>query len=120
MDAVARLHDLPGVALLGALLALAIAAGARWLAGREPAPWLDAVRRLLLIVVVVESALGLALALRGAGPDEWIHWVYGVVIVLALLAPASLQIDRPQARSAVLAVGALLGAVMAWRLIGSG
>ena len=120
MEAVARLHTLPGVVLVGALAALGVAAAIPWLRRREPAAWVDAVRRALLLVVVVEAALGLALALRGAGPAEWIHWLYGLVIIVALLLPAVVRTPDGRTRSALLAGGAAVGAVMAWRLMGSG
>lgn len=121
MEAVARLHSAPGVALLAALAVLASVATALWLLRREPAPWVDLARRVLLILVVVEAALGLVLAARGSAPAEWIHWLYGIVIVVALLLPTTVSSARtPRHRTGLLAVGALLGAFMAWRLMGSG
>jgi len=121
VEAVARLHSLPGAALLVALAVLSASAATLWLLRREPAPWLDGARRVLLAAVVVEAALGLALALRGAAPAEAIHWVYGAVIVVALLLPATALADRaPRRRTGLLAGAALLATFMAWRLIGSG
>lgn len=121
MEAVARLHTLPGLALMGALIVLALVSAALALTDRAPTPWLDFARRVLLGIVVVEAAVGLVLALRGSEPNEWIHWLYGGLIIAALLTPPSIvSAGTPRARSGVLAVASLLAAVLAWRLWGSG
>jgi hypothetical protein len=114
------LHAAAGPALLIALVAFAAAAAAGAVTGRVPRP-LERVRQVLLGVVVAQAAIGLALALRGTAPAEWIHWLYGGLIVLALLAPGMLADDVPVARrAAVLTGGAVLAVVMAWRLGASG
>ena len=114
------LHAVTGPVLLIALLALAAVAAACAIAGRLPRA-LDLARQVLLAIVVAQAAIGLALAVRGAAPAEWIHWIYGGVIVAALLVPGSLHTDLPEARrAAVLAGGAGLAVIMAWRLGASG
>jgi hypothetical protein len=114
------LHAAAGPVLLIALLALAAAAVACAVTARLPR-FLEIARRVLLGLLVAQAATGLALAVRGAAPAEWIHWLYGGLIVLALLGPGVLADEVPVARrGAVLAAGAVLAVVMAWRLGASG
>lgn len=84
-------------------------------------PLLDVVRRIALVVLVAEAAIGLALAVRGTGPAELLHWVYGAAVVGVLLVPAALpEGTAPRLRSWSLAAGAVIAAVLVWRLWASG
>lgn len=105
-----------GVALLG-LAAVSAAAAIR---NRAPGA-LDLVRRAVLVVLVAQAAIGLALAVRGTGPDELLHWIYGVVVVAVLLLPGAMPDDgAPAMRSWALAAGSVVGAILVWRLWASG
>jgi hypothetical protein len=119
IEAIANLHAALGIALLAMLAALAGAAAFSALSGRSWAA-LRTIRRVALGIVAGQVGLGLALALRGDGPAEAIHWIYGGGIVLALLAPSIVEPATRRGREAVLVVGTLLAAVFAWRLWGSG
>jgi heme A synthase len=121
MEALTRLHTLPGFVLVAGLALLALMAGVLALLDRPPLPWLDFARRAVLGVIVAEAAIGLVLAFRGSEPEEWIHWLYGGIIIAALLLPATIVTDgTPRVRSAALAGAAGLAAILAWRLWGSG
>ena len=121
MEALARLHTFPGLVLVAGLAVLALMAGALALLDRPPMPWLDFARRAILGIIVAEAAIGLVLTLRGSEPEEWIHWLYGGIIIAALLLPATLVTNgTARSRSAALAGAAALAAVLAWRLWGSG
>jgi hypothetical protein len=110
-------------ALAGPLLPLALLVLGAWAAAlaasRRPPGALDTVRKVVLALVAVQAAIGLAIALRGAAPAEWIHWVYGPAIVAALLVPGGLVLP-PERRSAVLAAASIFAALLAWRLWASG
>ena len=117
---VTQLHAVIGPIVLALVALLALGAAVLAARGRSPES-VEWVRRVILGIVVGEAAIGLALAVRGSGPSEAIHWLYGGVIVLALLVPGALRADLPAAqRSSALAVGASLAAVIAWRLGASG
>ena len=121
MELLARLHTLPGLVLVVGLGVLAVMAGLLAVLDRPPMPGLDFARRVILGIIAAEAALGLVLTLRGAEPDEWIHWLYGGIIIAALLLPATLVTNgTPRSRSGALAVAAALAAILAWRLWGSG
>lgn len=115
-----QLHAAIGPVVL--VLAVVLGAAAAVLASRGSSPqWVEWVRRAVLGIVVVGAAVGLALAVRGSSPGEAIHWVYGVGIIVVLMVPGTLRADMPPGRrSGALAVGALLAAVLAWRLGASG
>lgn len=103
-----------------ALVGLAVIAAVSAVRDRWPAA-LDALRRVLLVVLVAQAAIGLALAVRGAGPSELLHWVYGGVVIGALLVPGSLAAETdPRRRSWAMAIGSAMGAVLVWRLWASG
>lgn len=118
--AVNDLHAALGPFLMVLVAALAVAALVAVALDRAPA-LLDGARRVLLGLVVAQAAIGLALAARGPGPSELLHWVYGLVIVLALLVPGMLRLELPAGRrAAALAIGSVLAVVIAWRLGASG
>lgn len=99
--------------VLAALGATAAVAAAR---GRAPEV-LERLRVGTLIVLVAQAAIGLALALRGGGPAEALHWVYGAAVIGILLVPGALAPQMATARrSAVLAGACAVGAVLVWRL----
>lgn len=119
MEAVTWLHGMAGLVLWGALAGLAALA---LLALRVPVAgrWADTARRLLLGLLVAQVAIGLVIALRGGAPAETIHWLYGAAVILVLLAPGALAESMAPRRAAFAAGAAVLGAVFAWRLWGSG
>lgn len=105
---------------MAALAGLAIAAAILAALDRD-ARLVEWARRVALGLLVAEAALGLALAFRGAAPDEWIHWLYGVAIVVVLLLPGGLRPELPaRARSGAVALGSAVAAAIAWRLWASG
>lgn len=106
-----------GVALLGLAAVSAIAA----MRNRAPEV-LDLLRRAALVVLVAQAAIGLALAVRGTGPSELLHWVYGAVVLAVLLLPGATMTDEwaPAMRSWALAAGSAVGAILVWRLWASG
>lgn len=114
-------HATLGTVLMPAFVALALGAGiAAWRRASPDAVQL--VRRILLAVAVAVAAIGLALAVRGSAPDEWLHWLYGVLLVAVLLGPAAIALAGADRRREALAVAgaAALAAVLAWRLGASG
>lgn len=114
------LHALIGPALLLLLVGLAAVATVCAVRGSSP-DWLDLARRAALAALVAQAAIGLALAVRGDAPREWLHWVYGVAVTVALLVPGMLRPELPEGRRATaMAVGAALAAVFAWRLGATG
>ena len=118
-DAAAQLHALLGVAALVLLVGLVLGAAAVVLTGRGRAAF-DGARRIALGLVVAQAAIGLALALRGREPAEGIHWVYGGAVVLALLAPSSVEPASMIARRWLIVGSSVLAAIFSWRLWGSG
>ena len=119
IEAIAQLHATLGIALFGLLSVLTLVAIGVVVGGRG-AEALALARRVALGLVAAQAAIGLAVAVRGRGPAEGIHWLYGVAIILALLAPSSLEPSSERGRTAVLVGSTLLAAVFAWRLWGSG
>ena len=119
IEAIARLHAALGIALLALLVLLAASVALAVLTGRST-DRVGGVRRLVLGVIVAQVAIGLTLALRGDGPAEGLHWLYGGAIVLALLAPSAVEPPTRRGRDALLVAGTLLAAIFAWRLWGSG
>lgn len=115
-----ELHAAIGPAITAALLLLSVAALASLRLPRLVSP-VDAARRASLAVLAAQVAVGAALAARGAAPAEGIHWVYGALIVAALLIPGMLPADTGTGRRAATLAGAsLFSVVMAWRLGASG
>ena len=114
------IHGISAPLAMVALTALAVAAAVLSALDRESRV-LEWARRVALGVLVAEAAVGLALAVRGAAPDEWIHWVYGVAIVAVLLLPGGLRPELPaRARSGAVALSSAIAAAIAWRLWASG
>jgi hypothetical protein len=115
-----QLHGAAGSVLLGASVALALTALGAAVAGGAP-PWLDRLRVALAVGIVAQAAIGLALALRGAGPAEAIHWVYGAVLIAVPVAIGALAASVPaRVRTGALAGGATVMAFLAWRLAATG
>lgn len=113
-----ELHGLAAPLLVGILAVMGAAAAALSVAGRAPGA-LDVARRVVLVVLVAQAAIGLALAVRGNAPSEGIHWLYGGAVLVVLLLAGSLE-GTPARRSAALAVGSVLAAALTWRLWTSG
>lgn len=102
---------------LAGIAGLAVVAAVR---DRFPAP-LEWLRRAALVVLVAQASIGLALAVRGGGPSELLHWIYGAVVVGVLLLPGMLEATTaPGRRSWALAAGCAVGVVLVWRLGASG
>ena len=102
------------------LAAIAGVAAVAAIRDRFPAP-LEWLRRTALVVLVAQASVGLAIAVRGEGPSELLHWIYGAVVVGVLLAPGALAPDGPPGRRAwALAAGSAVGVVLVWRLWASG
>lgn len=119
IEAIARLHAVLGIALLALLVLLAVTVAVAVLTGRST-DRIGGLRRLVLGAIVAQVAVGLAVALRGEGPAEGLHWLYGGAIVLALLAPSAVEPTTRRGRDALLVAGTVLAAIFAWRLWGSG
>jgi hypothetical protein len=114
------IHGVTAPLAMLALGVLAVAATVAAALGRATQV-LEWTRRVVLAVLVAEAAVGLALAVRGARPDEWIHWLYGVAIVVVLLLPGGLRRElSPRARSGALALSSAVAAALTWRLWASG
>jgi hypothetical protein len=120
VEVVTRLHAVAGPALLVGLAVLAIACAILALLDRAPRV-LEALRLVALALLVAQGVLGLVLVLRGDGPREFLHWIYGVAIVVVLLLPGGLD-PAPSARvrSGTLAGAAAIGVLLAWRLWSTG
>jgi hypothetical protein len=114
-------HVAVGALLMPAFGALAVGAGL--LSWFRASPHIaQLARRALLAVGVAVAAIGAALALRGSAPDEWLHWLYGALLLAVMLAPAALTHPSTDRRleSLSVAVAAAVAAVLAWRLGASG
>ena len=115
-----QLHGALGIAVIGASVLFALAAFATNAMDRSPR-WLDGVRLVIAALAVVGASTGFALALAGTGPSEWIHWLYGVLMVAVPVMAGSVDFGAStRARSIGFGVAGVVMALIAWRLAASG
>jgi hypothetical protein len=114
-----QLHAIAGLLVAVGCVAFAVVA---WISvGGVAAGLAGGMRVTVAALAVMAGALGLALALRGNGPAEWLHWVYGAALVLVPVAAGTFVTDRSErGRSVALAVTGTLLAVIAWRAVVTG
>lgn len=114
------LHGISVGAAILLLTLMALAAGVIAALDRRSRV-LEWARRIALVLLVAEAAVGLALLVRGGAPDQSIHLLYGLVIVLVLMIPGSVAAElSPRGQSGALALASAVAAALAWRLWGSG
>ena len=115
-----QLHAALGIAVIGTSVLFALATVAAYATGRSP-KWLDGIRLVIAGLAVTAASTGLALALTSTGPSEWIHWLYGVLIVATPVMAGSVGLDATaRARSIGLGAAGVIMALIAWRLAASG
>ena len=115
-----QLHAALGLAVIGMSVLFALAAFASNAMDRSPR-WLDGARLVIAVLAVTGASTGLALALTGKAPSEWIHWLYGVLIVAAPVMAGSVDLGASaRARSIGFGVAGVVMALIAWRLAASG
>jgi heme A synthase len=117
---VAGLHAAAGLAAMGVAGFLAVAAGlAAWLDR-----WHEPAGRLAWVVVAffgAQAIVGLAVMLLGDDPDEGLHLLYAVALVMVVPFGLSLVTDAPpRIRSGVLAAAGVVALLLAWRLMVTG
>jgi hypothetical protein len=116
---VTLLHAAGALVVFAAAAIGTLAAGAAGLRGG--AGWVDALRKGVTAVVVVEAAIGAVAYLSGARPGEPLHLVYAVAAIGLLPLAAIFASEAPaRPRSWVLAgaLGILL--LVLWRLSSTG
>ena len=116
MDAILGVHGRVATALV--LYYVAIGAWALWLGVRNtgPTPGLRGAIAIAVIASVVQGALGVAVFVLGRPPQDSLHLLYGVTLVVAMPLAASLVRDRSaRAQSFALGLAALFTAGLAIR-----
>lgn len=117
---VTQLHALGGIIVMMLALGYGFLGVMIWLTARAPR-WVDAAWLGLLVLLIAESALGLARAWSGGRPSEFTHWIYGGVSLALLLASATfVAAAPPRLRGAVMAGSGLVLVLLGWRLAGTG
>lgn len=116
-----QLHATIGFLILLAGLLFAVAGAiVAWL-GHGGDVWIARLRLWLEAVLVVQVVIGALVFLTGARPTEWLHLVYGVVILAVIPLATTFASDAPpRARSGVLAVAGVVILLLAWRLLSTG
>ena len=115
----AQVHAIVGLLVVGGCVAFAIVA---WLSVAGVGSRLaDGFRIGVAGLAVVAGAIGLAVALRGDQPGEWLHWIYGAALVVVPVAAGALATERTErGRSVVLAITGTLLIAIAWRAMATG
>ncbi len=108
------------VVVTAALLFTLSAAIIAWL-DRGGHDWIVRLRWAVEALLVIQVGIGALTYVAGSRPGEWLHLVYGIVILAVLpLASTFASEAPPRARSWVLAVGGLVIVLLAWRLLSTG
>jgi hypothetical protein len=115
------LHLLLTLATLAAILVVTGEAAVRLLRGRPPGPLADRSLAVVLILVAMASAGGLALLVGGHRPREWWHAMYAA-FALAMIPLADSITLRANARWKALArlIGGLIALEVIVRLFQTG
>ena len=115
----AQLHAIAGYVVVGGCVVFAIVA---WISVAGIAQGLAGALRVgVAALAVVAGAIGLALTLRGDQPAEWLHWVYGAVLVVVPVVAGTIVAERSErSRSVLMAITGTLLAVIAWRAVVTG
>jgi heme A synthase len=83
---------------IGVLCANALAAGwgaVAWLRG-DPSVWFWYLLRVAQVVVVAQVALGLWLLISGNQPEDELHYLYGVTILVVTMVSEGMRIGAAQ------------------------
>jgi hypothetical protein len=116
----AELHGLGSAITLAAIAAFGVAAAVVAVADRFHDA-LGRLRTLLLVVIGLQVLVGAGTWLSGVRPRDDLHMLYGVVLLAVLpLADNFAEEAPPRARAGVLAVAALVGLALVWRLSSTG
>ena len=116
MDAILSVHGRVAAALV--LYYAAIGAWGLWLGVRRtgPTPGFRGAIAIAVIASIVQGALGLVVLVSGRPPQDSLHLLYGVALVVAMPLAASLVHDRSaRGQSLALGVAALFTAGLAIR-----
>jgi hypothetical protein len=115
------LHNLLGLLSVVAMGGVAVEAGVRTTTGAVPGRWADRAGTILVLLVVVTAAGGVALLLGGYRPHEMLHIIYAALFLATVPVADSLVRQRaPRARGGARLLGALVGLGIAFRLFTTG
>lgn len=84
-----------GIAVLCANAVVAAWGAVAWLRG-EPSVWFWYLLRIAQVVVVVQVAVGLWLLISGNRPEDELHYLYGVSILVVTMVSEGMRIGAAQ------------------------
>lgn len=115
-----ELHAIGAIVVLVAVAALAVGSGVSAWLDRWPRP-AEALRRVVLALIAAQVALGAASWLSGDRPREPLHLLYGIgLLAVVPLAQSFAEDAPPSLQRGVVAVGAVVGLLLGWRLFVTG
>ena len=88
-------HAAMGIAVMCANAVVAAWGAVAWLRG-EPSVWFWYLLRVAQVVVVVQVAVGLWLLISGNRPEEELHYLYGVAILVVTMVSEGMRIGAAQ------------------------
>jgi hypothetical protein len=115
------LHVSLAVATVVAMVGAAIEAGGRAVTGRPPGRLAAAMSAILIVVVGMTAAGGLAMLVRGERPKEFLHFVYAAVAFVPIPIGDSLAAHAsPRRRAAARFLTVLVALGVIARLFATG
>jgi heme A synthase len=88
-------HATLGIAVLCANALVATWGGVAWLRG-DPSVWFWYLLRVAQVVVVAQVALGMWLLISGNQPEDELHYLYGVAILVVTMVSEGMRIGAAQ------------------------
>lgn len=115
-----QLHAWSALAAVAGLALVAVVGAVAAATGRGSG-LAEQLRWAALSLAALAAGIGLILLVGGRQPAELLHILYGVALVAVLPLGASFAADAPPApRAGVIAGAAVVGLLLAWRLVATG
>lgn len=116
-----QLHGFVGMLALVLTALAALWSVGTALAGKPPGRLFVGNLVWVVLGVVIAAATGGLVAVAERPPDDPLHVVYGVIALGVIAGTALVMVNRPESqRSAVLSVGAIVLAILLFRLVETG
>jgi hypothetical protein len=118
---IGQLHLAFATVCLVAMASVAAEGAWRALRDRPPGRVASAAFSILLLLLAITMAGGLGIFLGGGRPRELLHLVYATLALASVpIADTLARHSTPRRRALARLAGALVGAVIIWRLFGTG